>query len=84
LVGIVPRDDNIVEVDPLIPAASWEWFCLDGVAYHGQQLTIVWDRMGQHFKRGAGLAIWANGKEIARSANLNRLTGKLPSVALNN
>ena len=84
LVGIVPRDDNNVEVDPLIPAESWEWFCLDGVAYHGQQLTIVWDRTGRHFKRGAGLAIWANGKEIARSANLNRLTGKLPSVAISN
>jgi hypothetical protein len=84
LVGIVPRDDNIVEVDPLIPAESWDWFCLDGVAYHGQQLTVVWDRTGQRYRRGAGLAIWANGKEVARSANLNRLTGKLPSVAISN
>ena len=54
LVGIMPRDDNVVEIDPLVPVNSWDWFCLDGVAYHGQQLAIVWDRTGERYKRGAG------------------------------
>jgi hypothetical protein len=84
LVGIVPRDDNTVEVDPLIPAGSWNWFCLDGVSYHGHQLTIVWDHTGQHYWRGAGIAIWADGKQIAHSANLSRITGNLPSATRSN
>jgi hypothetical protein len=80
LVGIMPRDDDVVEIDPLVPRNTWDWFCLDGVTYHGQLLTIVWDRTGSKYKRGAGFAIWANGKQIARSENLGRLTGKLPAA----
>jgi hypothetical protein len=84
LVGIVPRDDDVVEIDPLIPVAAWDWFCLDGIPYHGRQLTIIWDRTGKRYQRGTGLAIWANGTEIARSANLSRLTGRLPTLAKSN
>jgi len=46
LVGLVPREDDTVIVDPLIPADVWDWFCLDGVSYHGRTLTILWDRNG--------------------------------------
>ena len=45
LVGIVPRDDDIVEVDPLLPPDAWDWFCLDGVPYHGR---LSDDRLGSH------------------------------------
>lgn len=79
LVGIVPRADNMVDVDPLLPPDAWDWFCLDGVPYHGHSLTIVWDRTGAHYGRGAGLAIWADGREIARSAELGRLKALLPA-----
>jgi mannosylglycerate hydrolase MGH1-like protein/glycosyl hydrolase family 65 len=78
LVGIVPRADNVVVVDPLLPADAWDWFCLDGVDYHGCNLTIFWDRAGKRYQRGKGLVILANGQEIARSAELGRLTVELP------
>jgi hypothetical protein len=78
LVGIVPHDDDTVEIDPLVPADVWDWFCLDGVPYHGQLITIVWDRAGKKYNRGVGLAVWANGREIARSRTLSRLIGTLP------
>jgi Trehalase len=81
LVGIVPRADDIVEINPLLPPDTWDWFCLDGVPYHGQSLTIVWDRTGGHYNRGAGLAVWADGHEVARVAQLARLTGKLPTIS---
>ena len=84
LVGIVPRDDDIVEIDPIIPAGTWDWFCLDRVPYHGRLLTIAWDRTGKRYKRGAGLTIWADGHELAHAADLSRLTGKLPPVAATN
>lgn len=76
LVGIVPRPDDIVEVHPLLPEDAWDWFCLDRVPYHGHELTIIWDRAGERYKRGAGLSIWADGKLLARSKQLEPL--KMP------
>lgn len=84
IVGIVPRDDDVVEIDPLIPPDTWDWFCLDRVPYHDRTLTIVWDRTGKRFNRGAGLAVWANGTEVARAASLSRVTGKLPPITFAN
>ena len=78
LIGIVPRDDAILELDPLLPGEAWDWFCLDGVPYHGHTLTIIWDRDGEHFRRGAGFSVWVDRKQLASSPALDRLTVKLP------
>ncbi|HYG22058.1 MAG TPA: glycosyl hydrolase family 65 protein [Verrucomicrobiae bacterium] len=78
LAGIRPRADNIVEVHPLLPEGTWDWFCLDRVPYHGSVLTIVWDKDGSRYGRGPGLRILANGTEIARGSALQPLTGRLP------
>lgn len=78
VVGLVPRSDEIVEVHPLLPDETWEWFCLDGVTYHGHALTIIWDQDGTRYGRGPGLIVLADGKEIARGEKLAKLTGKLP------
>jgi hypothetical protein len=77
LVGLRPRPDDVVEVHPLVPAGRWDWFCLDKVAYHGQILTILWDKTGTKYGRGKGLRVFANGRDIARSATLGRVTGPL-------
>jgi hypothetical protein len=79
LVGIVPRSNDTVEVDPLIPEAAWDWFCLDGVSYHGRRLTVAWDRTGRRYGKGAGLALWIDGVEAARSPKFGRLTASLSS-----
>jgi hypothetical protein len=78
LVGLVPRADDVVEVQPLLPADAWDWFCLDGVAYHGTNLTIVWDRRGKKYNLGTGFALYANGQEAGRTPKLERLTVRLP------
>jgi len=78
VIGLRPRADDVVELSPLLPENTWNWFCLDGVRYHGRDLTIVWDRDGKHFGHGAGLAIFVDGKEIARSAQLGPLQVRLP------
>lgn len=78
LVGLVPRNDNAVEISPLLPDGVWDWFCLDGVKYHGRNISIIWDAEGTHYHRGKGLIVLADGKEIARGAKLEKLTGKLP------
>jgi hypothetical protein len=77
LVGLRPRADNIVEVNPLLPANKWDWFCLDKVLYHGKMITIIWDKTGLKYKKGKGLSLWVNGKKVAGSDGLQHLTGQL-------
>jgi predicted GH43/DUF377 family glycosyl hydrolase len=80
LVGLRPRPDDIVEVNPLVDADTWDWFCLDNVLYHGRIITILWDKTGKKYNRGKGLRVFANGKEIAQSETIGRVTGELPLV----
>ena len=81
LIGLKPRADDLVEIDPLAPA-DWPWFILDDVPYHGHLLTIIWDRTGDHFHRGAGLQIICDGRKIGSSPNLGKLTARLPKASL--
>jgi hypothetical protein len=78
VIGLVPRADNVVEIFPLLPENVWNYFCLDGVNYHGHTLTIFWDKDGTKYNRGQGLVVLADGKEIARANHLKKMTGKLP------
>jgi lysophospholipase L1-like esterase len=77
VVGLRPRADSTVEVNPLVPANTWDWFALDGVLYHGHILTIMWDKTGTHFQKGAGLCIYSDGKELATAPTLQRLIAPL-------
>lgn len=73
LVGLRPREDDMIEVNPLIPQEKWNWFCLDNVLYHGKILTIIWDKNGDHYKKGKGLQVLVNGKKAGSSENIERL-----------
>lgn len=77
LVGLRPRADNTIEVNPLLPANKWKWFCLDNVLYHGKIITIIWDETGTKYKKGKGLSVWVNGKRVASSLKLEKLSGVL-------
>jgi hypothetical protein len=77
LVGLRPRADDTVEVYPLLPEKTWDWFCLDGVIYHHHTLTIIWDRDGKRYSHGQGLTVLADGKPIAHRDHLGKLSGKL-------
>jgi hypothetical protein len=78
VVGLRPRADNTVEIWPLLPAGTWRWFALEGVKYHGRVLSIVWDDDGSHYGRGRGLAVFADGRELGRIAQLGKLSAPLP------
>jgi hypothetical protein len=77
LVGLVPRADDTVEVDPLLPEDAWDWFRLDNAPYHGRRLTVAWDRTGSRFGEGVGLRVLVDGREVVRSDRLARVTGTL-------
>jgi len=77
VVGLRPRADDRVEVNPLVPPGAWEWFCLDNLQYHGRSLTILWDATGRKFGKGKGLRVFADGRQIAHSPALRRTLGRL-------
>lgn len=77
LIGLRPQPNNAVIVNPLLPEGTWDYFCLDNVLYHGRILAIVWDKTGKKYGRGAGLKVFADGKEIASAPGLSKVTGLL-------
>ena len=79
LVGLRPQADGSIAVNPLGPADNWDYFCLDGIRYHGKMLTIVWDRDGQHYRQGQGLTLMVNGKTVANRKDIGKLVFKVKS-----
>ena len=67
LIGLRPREDNTIEVNPLLPQDKWNWFCLDNILYHGKILTILWDKNGDRYHQGKGFKILVNGIEVGKS-----------------
>lgn len=64
LCGFRPQADGTVKVNPLIPENTWDYWCLDGICYHGDIITIIYDKTGNHYNMGKGLVILKNGKVI--------------------
>ena len=64
LVGLRPRDDDVIEVHPLAPDA-WDYFALDDVPYRGRAVAIVWDQHGTRYGLGRGLHLLVDGKKLA-------------------
>jgi predicted GH43/DUF377 family glycosyl hydrolase len=81
LIGLRPRDDDIIDVHPLVPESTWDYFRLDRVRYHGHWLTVLYDRTGKRYQKGAGFRVFADGQLLASGAGLGRLTAALPQGA---
>ena len=80
LVGLVSRIDDKLEIHPLVPNGAWDWFCLDGVPYHGHAVTVIWDRTGHRYGRGAGLTLWVDGTKLGSTDGLDPIQVRLPSA----
>lgn len=78
LIGLRPRADDTIEVNPLVPEGTWDFFCLDQVFYHGRTITILYDKSGTKYGKGKGLQVLVEGRSVARTNSLQRLTAKLP------
>lgn len=73
LVGLRPRADKTLEINPLLPDTEWDWFCLDNVRYHNHIITIIWDRHGDKYHHGKGLTLLVDGKKVGNRPDLGRL-----------
>lgn len=75
-VGLIPREDNILQIHPLISNA-WDYFCLDGVLYHDHLITLSWDKSGTRYGK-QGFHILVDKKPFASSDSIAPLVKELP------
>ena len=59
LCGVNADLDGNLAVKPLAPE-EWDWWCLEGVRWHGRDLTVLFDRDGSRYGKGTGLKIIFN------------------------
>jgi hypothetical protein len=76
LVGLRPRDDDLIEVNPLAPA-DWDYFALENLPYRNFRVSILWDRLGNRYGLGKGLHILADGRRIAGAPELRHVVARL-------
>ncbi|MEO8777147.1 MAG: discoidin domain-containing protein [Rhodanobacter sp.] len=79
LIGLRPRLGRTLVIDPLVPT-FWKYFCLENVPYHGHNITILWDRTGEHYHHGTGLTVYQDGKPIAHTTKLQTITVKMAAT----
>lgn len=73
LIGLRPAEGNSFVLHPLLPQHEWDYFAVDGLPYHGHTLTILYDKDGTRYHRGAGLQVWCDGRSIAHANMLRPL-----------
>ena len=72
----------MLEVDPLLPDDALSDFLLDGLRYHGHDITVVWDAptpgSADHYADGRkGLDVYIDGRLATSAPRLSRLTIEL-------
>ena len=86
LVGIRPRADDMLEVNPLLPGAAdpqgLAWFRMQDVPYHGHSVAVTWDVDGRHYRGTPGLTIEIDGRRVAHSPTLSRLVVPIARAAV--
>jgi len=80
LMGLQTKETDSIEVNPLIPN-DWEYACIENVLYHGNDITIIWDKTGKKYKKGKGLLVFANGKKIGSSTGLSKIVVPLKTIS---
>jgi hypothetical protein len=86
LIGLRPRADNVLEVDPLIPTqASVEqpirYFAVQGLAYHHHDVSIFYDEDGSRYHLGRGLSIFVDHRRVSGPGPLAPTRVNLPQRA---
>ncbi len=72
LIGVRPRQDNVFEVNPLVPDI-WDYFLLENVPYHGHLMTILYDKFGSRYGRGSGFKIYQDGNLLHSQGTIGKV-----------
>jgi hypothetical protein len=66
IAGVRPRLDDVLELWPI--DVGWDYFTINNLSYHGQDLTLVWDRPGTGPRYGEavpqGFSAYLNGQRV--------------------
>ncbi|MBS9462894.1 family 43 glycosylhydrolase [Flagellimonas sp. 389] len=81
LVGLRPRADEILEVNPLVPEDKWDYFRMDNILYQGRNVAIVYDKTGEKYNLGKGLMVFVDGKKLGFSEQLAKIEVDLPALS---
>lgn len=73
LAGIRAGEGETLEINPLFEEQDLEYFCADGIWYHGHSITVLWDGTGERYGRGAGLQVYCDGEKKACSHTPGKL-----------
>jgi hypothetical protein len=79
LIGIRPRADEVLEVNPLLPTETpsgtqpIRYFAVQGVLYHGHEVSAIYDADGSRYKIGRGLTVFVDGKRVSGPGPLGRV-----------
>jgi hypothetical protein len=71
LCGIRPSNSDTLVINPLVDN-SIKYFCLDGMQYHGHNITVVYDKDGNKYKLGTGVMVFVDGKKADLMQKDNR------------
>jgi hypothetical protein len=86
LIGIRPRADNVLELDPLVPVQPGtnqriRYFALQDLAYHHHDISVFYDEDGSRYHIGAGLSIFVDHRRVSGPGPLAPTRVTLPPVA---
>ncbi len=82
LVGLRPRSDDVLEVNPLVTSDPGDpnfirFFALQDAPYHGHLVSVLFDADGRRYGRGVGLSVYVDGRLAAHSRHLGRVLAKV-------
>jgi hypothetical protein len=86
LIGIRPRADDILEINPLLPQlgkstdSAIRWFQLQNLKYHGHDVGIIYDWDGSRYHLGSGLSIFVDGRLAREPSAPGRIEIPLHSI----
>ncbi|KAL6887087.1 carbohydrate-binding module family 13 protein [Trichoderma evansii] len=81
LLGLRAQSNSTLTVDPLVPS-TWDYFALENVAYHGHNVTVVWDSSGQRYNQGSGLRIFVDGALAGNRDTIGLITVNVGSTVV--
>ena len=73
LAGIRVNDGDVLEIHPLFEEHQLDYFCADGILYHGHAITVLWDRNGDRYQRGSGMHVLLDGKPVVSQKDLKKI-----------
>jgi hypothetical protein len=77
LMGLRPQAGDTLVLKPLVPA-SWDYFVLENVPYHGHNVTVLYDRTGQRYHQGPGMHVYVDGRQAATAPAVRGMTVHIP------